>query len=73
VVGLERALESNREIGVAMGIMMAAGRYTQAEAFEQLVDASQHLNRRVRDIASEVALTGAMPSVPGRARRTKTD
>jgi GAF domain-containing protein len=73
VVGLERALESNREIGVAMGIMMAAGRYTQAEAFGQLVDASQHLNRRVRDIASEVALTGAMPSVPGRARRAKAD
>ena len=68
VVGLERALESNREIGVAMGIMMARGRYTQAGAFEELKRASQHLNRRVRDIAAEVALTGAAPELPVRGR-----
>ncbi len=73
VVNLERALESNREIGVAMGILMAAGRYTQAEAFEQLARASQNLNRRLHDIASEVALTGALPVSTRRARRPKSE
>lgn len=58
---LERALESNREIGVAMGILMAQRRWTQAEAFERLVDASQSLNRRLRDIAAEVNLTRKAP------------
>ena len=73
VVNLQRALESNREIGVALGILMTRGRYTQADVFNQLVQASQSLNRRVRDIASEVALTGALPVSAGRARRPKTD
>lgn len=68
VINLERALESNREIGVAMGILMAQGRYTQAQAFEQLVQASQHLNRRLRDIAAEVTTTGQLPAQPARKR-----
>jgi len=59
---LERALQSNREIGVAMGILMAQQRCTREEAFEQLSTASQKLNRRLRDIAEEVGHTGALPA-----------
>ncbi len=58
---LTGALESNREIGVAMGIMMASGRLTAPQAFDQLRLASQNLNRRLHDIAIEVARTGQLP------------
>jgi len=58
---LTRALETNREIGVAMGILMAGGRLTSPQAFDQLRTASQHLNRRLHDIAADVALTGILP------------
>jgi hypothetical protein len=60
---LERALESNREIGIAMGILMAQRRWTQSEAFDRLVDASQNLNRRLRDIAAEVNNTLKPPRI----------
>ena len=58
---LLRALETNREIGVAMGILMATGRLTQDQAFDQLRTASQHLNRKLHDIAADVAATGQLP------------
>jgi hypothetical protein len=58
---LLRALETNREIGVAMGILMANGRLTQDQAFDQLRTASQHLNRKLHDIAADVAATGRLP------------
>jgi hypothetical protein len=60
---LARALETNREIGVAMGIMMASGKLTARQAFDQLSAASQNLNRKLRDIAADVALTGELPAV----------
>jgi hypothetical protein len=58
---LTRALETSREIGVAIGILMASGRLTSELAFDQLCTASQTLNRKLRDIAADVALTGALP------------
>jgi hypothetical protein len=60
---LIRALETNREIGVAMGILMASGKLTQQQAFEQLRTASQNLNRKLHDIAADVARNGQLPSV----------
>lgn len=71
IIRLERALESNREIGVAMGILMAQRRWTQSEAFDRLVNASQHLNRRLRDIAAEVNLTSRLPGI--RQRRSAAE
>ena len=56
---LTRALETNREIGVAMGILMAHGRLTSQQAFDQLRSASQHLNRKLHDIAADVASPGS--------------
>lgn len=58
---LTRALETNREIGVAMGILMASGKLTSPQAFDQLRVASQNFNRKLHDIAADVARTGAMP------------
>ena len=60
---LTRALETNREIGVAMGILMANGKLTSPQAFEQLRTASQNFNRKLHDIAADVAGTGVLPPV----------
>lgn len=59
---LEEALRTSRQIGTAMGILMARELITSDEAFKLLSQASQHLNRKLRDIAVEVELTGALPS-----------
>ncbi len=64
---LERALVSSREIGVAMGILMARELCTQEQAFELLRVASQDTHRKLRDIATEVNRTGALPDL-GKAR-----
>ena len=61
IENLETALETSRQIGVAIGILMARQLVTYEEAFAQLVDASQYLNRKVRDIAVEVRETGQLP------------
>ena len=60
---LTRALVTNREIGVAMGILMANGKLTSQQAFEQLRTASQNFNRKLHAVAADVARTGVMPAV----------
>ncbi len=57
---LGQALRSNREIGVAMGILMSQHRFTRQEAFDVLRVASQNSNRKLADIAVEVADTGTL-------------
>ena len=57
---LRTALESNREIGVAMGILMQRHRLTREQAFDVLRVASQDANRKVADLATEVADTGVL-------------
>ena len=64
---LVRALQTNRDIGVAIGILMARHQVTQEKAFALLSLASQDMNRKVADIAAEVAVIGDMP--PRRRRR----
>jgi hypothetical protein len=63
------ALESSRQIGMAMGILMSSKLLTAEEAFQQLRRASQHLHRRVRDVAEEVMHTGALPTAPEKSRK----
>lgn len=60
-VNLARALESNREIGVAMGVLMARHNVTRDQAFGLLRVASQDSNRRLSELAVEVADTGELP------------
>jgi GAF domain-containing protein len=67
ISGLQHALTSNRAIGMAIGILMATHRITEAEAFDRLRVASQRSNIRLRDIADEVVRTGQLP--PVRVRR----
>jgi hypothetical protein len=57
---LSKALESNREIGVAMGILMQQHHFTRQEAFDVLRVASQNSNRKLAQVASEVADTGTL-------------
>jgi len=57
---LTRALESNREIGVAMGVLMAQHKITRSQAFDLLRITSQHTHRKLADIAVDVADTGTL-------------
>lgn len=63
---LARGLESNREIGVAMGVLMTQHKITRAQAFDLLRVTSQHTHRKLADIAVEVADTGTLelPKLP---------
>lgn len=61
---LEAALESNRKIGMAMGVLMAHHKVTEADAFTLLRNASQRLHRKLRDVAAEVTETGLLPDLP---------
>jgi ANTAR domain/GAF domain len=64
---LMKALQSNREIGVAMGILMQQHRFTRQQAFDVLRVASQNSNRKLADIASDVADTGTL-TIPRQGR-----
>ena len=64
---LETALQSSREIGMALGILMAHRKVTHEAAFAMLRTASQTLHRKLRDVASEVMETGTLPELPDRS------
>ena len=57
---LRHALESNREIGVAVGVLMHQHRITREQAFDLLRVASQDTNRKLADVAADVADTGVL-------------
>lgn len=61
VGNLTAALETSRQIGTAVGIVMASHRVTGDEAFALLRRASMDLNRKLHDVAQEVELTGWVP------------
>lgn len=61
---LGHALSSSRQIGTAIGIIMERKLVTSEDALAILRRSSQHLNRKLRDIAAEVAQTGQMPAEP---------
>lgn len=58
---LEEALRSSREIGIAIGVLMNRGKIAQDEAFDRLRRSSQHLHRKLREIAADVVETGELP------------
>ncbi len=57
------ALQNSREIGQAMGIIMATHKVTADKAFDLLRTASQHGHRKLREVAHEVTLTGQLPAI----------
>lgn len=67
---LERALHTNREIGIAMGILIAQHNVSRDQSFDLLRIASQHTHRKLAEIAAEVAETGALPTIPRKRSRT---
>lgn len=65
---LEAALGTNRDIGTAIGILMASHKVTRDRAHELLRLASQDTNHKLSEIAAEVVDTGEL-SLPHRIRR----
>lgn len=61
---LERALVSNRRIGVAVGILMCRRRLTDEHAIAALVAESQRRNVKVRELAETLILTGTLDDPP---------
>jgi AmiR/NasT family two-component response regulator len=61
---LEEALRTNREIGMAIGILMDQRKATRDAAFNLLRTASQRSNRKLRSIAAEVVETGTLAETP---------
>ncbi len=51
---LKEALDSNRRIGMAMGLVMGQLQVTDEEAFDALRRISQNTNRKLRDVADDV-------------------
>lgn len=58
---LMRALERSRDIGTAIGILMAIHKVSRDEAFDLLRSASQNGNRKLRDLALDVVEHGCLP------------
>jgi hypothetical protein len=69
--GVTAALQSNRDIGAAMGVLMARLLVTREQAFDLMRIASQRTNRKLRDIAADVLETGTLAFLeqPQRADR----
>ena len=61
---LQRALLTNRDIGTAIGVLMAQLKLPRDEALLMLQEVSQRTNRRVADIAGEVVDTGTLDLRP---------
>lgn len=61
VATYETALTTNRQIGRAVGILMARHLIPSDTAFKMLVQASQQMNRKLRDVAVQVEETGLLP------------
>ena len=57
---MQDALDSNRDIGVAIGVLMGMHKLTREHAFDLLRIASQDSSRKLRDIAAVVAETGEL-------------
>lgn len=65
VESLQTALETNRTIGAAMGVLMAFRHVSPNEAFDLLRTESQNSNRKLYDVATDVLLTGTLPDSQG--------
>ena len=61
ITNLERALTNSRTIGTAIGIVMERRKVSTEQAFTILARASQHSNRKLADLAADIAYTGQLP------------
>jgi hypothetical protein len=58
---LDVALGTSRQISAAVGIVMAQYRCDYDDAFRRIRGISQRTHRKIRDLAEEILLTGALP------------
>ena len=66
VENLQTAIDTNRDIGAAVGILMARHNVDYQVAFLLLRSVSQNDNRKLRDVAAEVLTTVTRPAArPG--------
>ncbi len=61
IEGLREALDSNRQIGTAVGIAMRDWRLNQSAAFERLRKHARDRSARLSDVAREIVETGVCP------------
>jgi AmiR/NasT family two-component response regulator len=60
IMNLEKALATNREIGIAVRIIMSTHKLTAERSFELLRLVSMNSNRKVIDVAARIVLTGTL-------------
>ncbi len=58
---LRLALEHSRDIGAAIGVIMAMHKVSREEAFDLLREVSMRINRKLFLVALDVIDTGALP------------
>ena len=58
---LRRALEHSRDIGAAVGVLMAINKVDRSHALDLLRRTRQHQNRKLHDLALDVISTGELP------------
>ena len=66
---LNAALATRELIGQAQGILMERERISSDQAFDILRRASQHLNRKLRDVAQDLVDTGMRPETEASGSR----
>lgn len=59
--GLKQAIDSHRNIGQAVGILVERYRLPPPQAFDRLRQASQNRNMKLRELAARIVETGADP------------
>lgn len=59
---LALALQSNRRIGMAMGILIATHHVNEQQAFDLMRVTSQTSHVKMHQVAEEIILTGALPT-----------
>jgi GAF domain-containing protein len=67
---LQKAMEFRSVIEQAKGILIERHKLTADQAFRLLTDASMHTNRKVRDVAEDLVLTGELTVTPATRRPT---
>lgn len=58
---LSQAVQSNRRIGMAIGLVMATQQVDEEEAFRRIAKVSQNTNRKVAHVAEDVLRQGRLP------------
>jgi GAF domain-containing protein len=70
---LKEAMANRNVIGQAQGILMERHKFTAGQAFDRLRTASMNLNRKLRDVARDLSLTGEEIMISARPRAAKVE